>query len=61
MIKFADFVTTLDKDIKVEIYSALGEIIYNGRLRNLKVLPEKILRIIPKGTSKEIYLEITVY
>ena len=30
-MKFEDFSKTIDKDIRVEIYDKIGELIYNGR------------------------------
>lgn len=60
-MKFEDFSKTIDKDMRVEIYDKIGELIYNGRLSKLKDIPENILRIVPQATSREIYLEITVY
>ena len=61
-MKFQDFIKTLDKDIRVEIYEwESGDIKYNGRLRNLTYFPDKVSRIIPQRTSREIYLEIYVY
>lgn len=61
MLKFEDFIKALDKDIRVEIYSKIGEFIYNGRLKDLKYQPEYIMRIVPQHTSREVYLEIQVY
>lgn len=60
-MRFEDFSKTIDKDMRVEIYDKIGELIYNGRLSKLKDIPENILRIVPQATSREIYLEITVY
>lgn len=61
MVKFEDFIKTIDKDIRVEIYSRLGEIIHNGKISDIKYYPDNIIRIIPQSTSREVYLEIYVY
>lgn len=61
MIKFKDLITTIDKDMRVEVYSAVGELIHNGKISEIKMMPEKVLRIVPQATSREVYLELTVY
>ena len=61
-MKFEEFIKTLDKDIRVEIYEwKTGVLKYNGRLRNLTYFPDKVSRIIPQNTSRESYLEIYTY
>lgn len=59
-MRFKDFLGTVDKDMRVEIYDTLGELMHNGRLSDLKFIPEQVIRIIPQATSREVYLEITV-
>lgn len=61
MIKFEELAKTLDPDIRVEIYDKIGEIIFNGKLREMKYMPDLVLRITPQSTSREIYLEIMTY
>ena len=61
MLKFEDLMKTLDGDIRVEIYSHVGDLIHNGKLKDLKFIPDNVLRIIPQSTSREVYLEISVY
>ena len=60
-MKFEELIKTLDGDIWVEIYSMLGDIIYTGKLKDLKYIPDKVMRIIPQSTSRQVYLEIYVY
>lgn len=60
-MKFEELVKTLDGDVRVEIYSIIGDIIHNGKLKDLKFFPDRVLRIVPQSTSREVYLEITVY
>ena len=61
MVKFEELVKTLDVDTRVELYDKGGELIFNGKVRNLKFMPDFVLRIIPQSTSREVYLEITTY
>ena len=61
MVKFEELVKTLDVDTRVELYDKVGELIFNGKVRNLKFMPDFVLRIIPQSTSREVYLEITTY
>ena len=61
MVKFEELVKTLDVDTRVEIYDKVGELIFNGKVRELKFMPDFVLRIIPQSTSREVYLEITTY
>ena len=61
MVKFEELVKTLDVDTRVELYDKVGELIFNGKVRELKFMPEFVLRIIPQSTSREVYLEITTY
>ena len=60
-MKFEELVKTLDGDIWVEIYSQLGDKIHIGKLKDLKYYPDRVIRIIPQSTSRQVYLEITVY
>lgn len=60
-MKFEELIKTLDGDIWVEIYSMLGDVIHTGKLKDLKYIPDKVMRIIPQSTSKQVYLEIYVY
>jgi hypothetical protein len=60
-MKFEELIKTLDGDIWVEIYSMLGDVIYTGKLKDLKYIPDKVMRIIPQSTSRQVYLEIYVY
>lgn len=60
-MKFEDFVKTIDRDMRVEVYDKVGGMIHNGKLSELKFMPERVLRIVPQATSREVYLEITVY
>ena len=59
MVKFEALVKTLDVDTRVELYDKVGELIFNGKVRELKFMPDFVLRIIPQSTSREVYLEIT--
>lgn len=61
MLRFEDVAKALDKDIRVEVYDKIGNLIHNGKLRDLKVMPENIIRITPQSTSREIFLEIYTY
>lgn len=61
MLKFEELVKTLDVDTRVELYDKVGELIFNGKVRELKFMPDFVLRIIPQSTSREVYLEITTY
>ena len=61
MVKFEELVKTLDVDTRVELYNKVGELIFNGKVRELKFMPDFVLRIIPQSTSREVYLEITTY
>ena len=61
MVKFEELVKTLDVDTRVELYDKVGELIFNGKVRELKFMPDFVLRIIPQSTSREAYLEITTY
>lgn len=61
MVKFEELVKTLDVDTRVELYDKVGELIFNGKVRDLKFMPNFVLRIIPQSTSREVYLEITTY
>ena len=61
MVKFEELVKTLDVDTIVELYDKVGELIFNGKVRDLKFMPDFVLRIIPQSTSREVYLEITTY
>ncbi len=61
MVKFKELVKTLDVDTRVELYDKVGELIFNGKVRDLKFMPDFVLRIIPQSTSREVYLEITTY
>ena len=61
MVKFEELVKTLDVDTRVELYDKVGELIFNGKVRELKFIPDFVLKIIPQSTSREVYLEITTY
>ena len=66
MLMFEDLVKTLDPCIKVEIYvtdknGISDRQLYSGSLRNLKVYPDAVLKIVPQTTSREVYLEIYAY
>ena len=61
MVKFEELVKTLDVDTRVELYDKVGELIFNGKVRDLNFMPDFVLRIIPQSTSREVYLEITTY
>ena len=61
MVKFEELIKTLDADIRVEIYDKIGSLIHNGKLVDLKYIPDYVLRIVPQCTSREIYLEIYTY
>ena len=61
MVKFEELVKTLDVDTRVELYDKVGELIFNGKVRELIFMPDFVLRIIPQSTSREVYLEITTY
>ena len=62
MLKFEDLYKTLDGCLRIEIYEhKTGNLIFNGLLKDLKVMPENIMRILVERTSREAYLEIYVY
>lgn len=62
MLKFEDLYKTLDGHIRVEIYEhKTGDFIFNGKLKDLKVIPDNVMRIALERTSREAYLEIYVY
>lgn len=61
MLKFEDLVKTLDPYIRVQLSSPSGNIIYDGKLKDIKNYPDSVLRIIPQSTSREVYLEIYAY
>ena len=61
MVKFEELVKTLDVDTRVELYDKVGELIFNGKVRDWKFMPDFVLRIIPQSTSREVYVEITTY
>ena len=61
MVKFEELVKTLDVDTRIELYDKVGELIFNGKVRDLKFMPDFVLRIIPQSTSREVYLEIITY
>ena len=61
MVKFEELVKTLDVDTRVELYDKVGELIFNGKVKDLKFMQDFVLRIIPQSTSREVYLEITTY
>ena len=60
-MKFEELVKTLDCDMWVEVYSSLGENIHIGKLKDLKYYPDRVMRIVPQSTSRQLYLEIYVY
>lgn len=64
-MKFEDLIKTLDPDTRVEIVELNNRIIektiFNGRIKNLKTYPDRVMKIIPQSTSRENYLEIQVY
>lgn len=61
MLKFEDFSKTLDGDVMVVIYTPLGELVHKGKLKDLKYIPDNIMRIIPHCDNRQVYLEIRVY
>lgn len=62
MLKFEDFYKTLDGYIRVEIYEhKTGNLTFNGKLKDLKIIPDNVMRISVQRTSREVYLEIYVY
>lgn len=61
MLKFEDFAKTLDGDVVVFIYTQLGEFVHKGKLKDLKYMPDNIMRIIPHCDNKQVYLEVRVY
>ena len=61
-MKFEDLIKTLDGYIRVEIYDhKTGNLIFSGKLKDLKVMPDRIIGILVERTSREAYLEIYVY
>lgn len=60
-MKFEELVKTLDGDTWVEVYSPLGDSIHTGKLKDMKYYPDRVIKIIPQSTSRQVYLEITVY
>lgn len=61
MLKFEDFAKALDKDLRIEVYDKIGNLMHNGKLKDLKFMPENIVKIVPQSTSREIFLEIYTY
>lgn len=62
MVKFDEFIKTLDPDIRVEVYdNKTGTLIHNGKLMELKNMPQYVLKIVPQSTSREVFLEIYTY
>lgn len=64
-MKFEELVKTLDPDTRVEMVEVnnrtIERTIFNGRIRNLKIYPDYVMKIMPQSTSRENYLEIQVY
>lgn len=61
-MKFEDLYKTLDGYLRVEIYEhKTGNILFNGKLKDLKVLPDRVIKILVERTNREVYLEIYVY
>ena len=63
---FDELVKTLDPCMKVEIYvtdknGIMDRQLYSGTLRNLKVYPDAVMKIVPQSSSREVYLEIYAY
>ena len=54
MVKFEELVKTLDVDTRVELYDKVGELIFNGKVKDLKFMPDFVLRIIPQSKSREV-------
>ena len=62
MLKFEDLYKTLDGYLRAEIYEyKTGDLIFNGKLKDLKKMPGNVVRVLIQRTSREAYLEIYVY
>lgn len=62
MLKFEDLYKALDGYLRAEIYEyKTGDLIFNGKLKDLKEMPENVVRVLIQRTSRESYLEIYVY
>lgn len=61
MFKFEELAKALDGYVFVEIYDKLGDMIFKGKLKDLKYMPDNVVKIVPQSTSREIYLEIYTY
>jgi hypothetical protein len=66
MLMFEDLVKTLDPCMRVEIYitdknGIVDKQLYNGTLKNLKIYPDAVMKIVPQSNSREVYLEIYAY
>lgn len=61
-MKFEDLYKTLDGYQRIEIYEhKTGDLVFNGKLKDLKMLPDRVIKVLVERTSREAYLEIYVY
>ena len=66
MLMFEDLVKTLDPCMRVDVFvtdknGIFDRQLYSGLLKNLKVYPDAVMKILPQRTSREVYLEIYAY
>jgi hypothetical protein len=66
MLMFEELVKTIDPLMRVDIFvtdrnGIVDKQLYSGTLKNLKVYPDAVMKIVPQRTSREVYLEIYAY
>ena len=66
MLMFEELIKTLDPSMRVDIFvtdrnGIFDRQLYSGALKNLKVYPDAVMKIVPQSTSREVYLEIYAY
>lgn len=63
MVKFDEFLKTLDPDARIDVYDIMsGFELYRGKVRECKNLEKErsLMRTIAQSTSREVYLELYV-
>ena len=62
-MKLEDLTKVIDECSRLEVYDARGNLIHNDIPAKVKLEDrlKKVLSIVPQGTSRENFLEITVY
>lgn len=63
---FGDLVKTLDPCVRVDVFvtdrnGIVDKRLYSGSLKDLKVYPDAVMKVIPQSNSREVYLEIYAY